>query len=340
MNTTDRPYYDLHDLLTRNGVYNFVVGGRGTGKTYAGKKMVIRNAINKGQKFIYLRRYKPELANRASFFTDIAHEFPEWVFRVNGMSAQMKRVESADDNKVPWETIGYFLRLSGSQQVKSVPFPDVYWILFDEFIIEKGLTHYLPNEAFAFNDFYSTVDRFQDRVRVLFMANSISIMNPYFMEYGIQPKPGVEWVTKADGFVVAQFADDEAFKASVYQTRFGRFIKESDYGDYSVEGSFTDNSDTMLGDKPAEYSYMMTIVSRQGKFSVWLDRDLRKAHISERQPKSPVEWVLDPTLMTEDRILVPYNSKILGMVRTLFAHGMVSFSSAQARNLFIEIWRR
>ena len=31
---SDSMYYDSHDIMTRNAMFNFVIGGRGTGKTY------------------------------------------------------------------------------------------------------------------------------------------------------------------------------------------------------------------------------------------------------------------------------------------------------------------
>ena len=81
-------YYSFSRVLSYNGVYNMVMGARGLGKTYGAKKIVIKNAIEKGQQFIYLRRYKTELRGRNSFFTDIQHEFPDEQFRVEGPYAQ------------------------------------------------------------------------------------------------------------------------------------------------------------------------------------------------------------------------------------------------------------
>lgn len=97
-------YYSFSNVLSYGGVFNMVMGARGLGKTYGAKKIVIKNAINKGQQFIYLRRYKTELKGRASFFADIADEFPDEEFRVEGQFARRKVGER-------WETIGYFIPL-------------------------------------------------------------------------------------------------------------------------------------------------------------------------------------------------------------------------------------
>lgn len=48
------------------------------------------------------------------------------------------------------ELAGYSVILSTSQQLKSVNFLNVKWIIFDEFIIEKSFSRYLPAEVDTF----------------------------------------------------------------------------------------------------------------------------------------------------------------------------------------------
>ena len=54
-------YYNIDDTLSRDRLFNFVVGPRGVGKTYSAKNRVIKNFINKGEQFVYIRRYDTEL---------------------------------------------------------------------------------------------------------------------------------------------------------------------------------------------------------------------------------------------------------------------------------------
>ena len=49
-------YYDLHNLLTRNAPWNFIIGARGLGKTFAAKRYGIKEYLKHGHEFIYLRR--------------------------------------------------------------------------------------------------------------------------------------------------------------------------------------------------------------------------------------------------------------------------------------------
>ena len=80
----------FRQILSYNAVINMVMGARGLGKTYGAKRMVIKNMLEKGEQFIYLRRYRPELKGCKTFFADISHEFPEYEFRVHGNEAQYR----------------------------------------------------------------------------------------------------------------------------------------------------------------------------------------------------------------------------------------------------------
>lgn len=164
-------WYDINKTLSYNCLFNFVVGQRGVGKTYAAKKKAIKNYINKGEQFVYLRRYDTEIkaSQMEKFFDDILCEFTDHSFGyVSGKFYIDEHVA------------GYAISLSRAAQYKSVPFPDVTLIIFDEFIIDRGLIRYLPNEVITFSEMYSTIARLRD-VIVLFLSNAITFTNPYFL---------------------------------------------------------------------------------------------------------------------------------------------------------------
>lgn len=332
-------YYNFDRICSYDAPYSFILGARGLGKTYGAKKRVILNAIRKGEQFIYLRRYKTEIKGRASFFADIFHEFPDWKFRVAGNTAQMQRSDKGE--KDPWLTIGYFAALSTAQSYKSVAYPKVTTIIFDEFIIEKGSVTYLPDEANLFNDFYSTVDRYKDKTKVFFLANAISIMNPYFIEYGIRTTDG-EWVRKADGFIAVHFADSAEFGSQVKKTRFGKFIESTDYGSYSIDSNFKDDGDNLVENKTPEAKYFLTIETRGGTFSVWNDMSSREPvyYVQSKLPKEQINFTIIPQHVGGEMKLLVYSDKILQYLRSAYKNGNVRFDSATARNAFIELFKR
>ena len=342
-------FYDYGPLLSRNATYNVVIGPRGDGKSYGAKWRVMKNAVEKDEQFILIRRFKTELAGRSTFFDDIhrnfATKYPGFSFRVNGERAEILRPGAVTDKgKERWETIGYFFALSQAQAKKSIAFPNVTTIIFDEFIIDKGALHYLPNEVKAFHDFYITVDRYQERTKVFFISNTVSIMNPYFIEWQIKPASDVEWIMKgegdAKGFVCCHFIRDHAFSKEVKSTRMGQFIAGTEYSDYAVDGVFLDNGMELLKSKPANARYYATIETSTGIFSWWIDHDLGQFYVQEKRPKQEMIWTLVPEKMTESKVFILPSDKSLQQLRSAFSRGRLFFSSAQARNAFVGVMKR
>ncbi len=339
-NSVELDYYSFDRVLSHNAVYNFVVGARGLGKTYGAKKKVISDYINKGWQFIYVRRYSTELKTRITFFADIAHEFPDYGFRVSGWEAQITRTPNADKPK--WETFGYFVPLSSSQSMKSVAFPKVRWVIFDEFIIEKGAIHYLPEEANIFNNFFSTVDRYKDKTRVLFLANALTIMNPYFLEYSIRPDGQTELYTSHGGFIAAHFPDSAAFTKGVFKTRFGKFIENTEYANMAVGNLFGDNTDNLIGRKPPEANYRFTLITESGTMSIWTHDDgiEIKYYVQKRRPKKEFKFTIDHKRVAEDTTLLTYGDRLLQHLRGAYSKGRVMFDSPVTRNAFIGVYKR
>lgn len=370
-------YYSFAKILSYNGTMNHCVGGRGIGKTYGAKKKVTRDAIkntvwtelesfverrgieyretqDQGEcfhQFIYVRRYKDELAlAKQTFFADYQHEFPDYDFRTHSEGrlsmAQMSPVKYAGMKKGrPWVTIGFFVSLSVHTSFKSVAFPHVKWIIFDEYILEKGATHYLPNEAVAFDNFYSTVDRYKDKTRVLFLANAVSITNPYFLARKIRPDDVDDqgFIKLEDGYVIVHFIESEKFETEVYQTKFGKYIQGTAYADYAVGNQFLDNTHILLGQKGSKAYYMFSIEDTQGKFSVWFDPAANGANgmyfFLERGTKDEKIFTMSPHLMAEDKTLLTKSSKSLAMLHNAFNHDRMRFDTAVSRNAFVEIFK-
>lgn len=346
-------YYNYSTLFSYNGTYNFVVGGRGLGKTYGAKKKALKDAIKSinfnddsllcENQFIYLRRYKPELKlARDTFVADISHEFKMHDFRVNGIELQASLAKWRNEKKRKWVTIGYFIALVSAQSYKSVAFPKVKLIIFDEFIIEKGHIQYLPEEAKVFNNFYSTVDRYKDKTKVLFLANSVSITNPYFIEFKISPNQADDKgiIKLFKGFIVCHFPDSSQFESEVYQTAFGKFIQGTEYAEYAVDNKFADNNDRLIKTKDGSFRYQFTLETKIGTFSVWYNVRSNKFHLQEKLPKEQDVFTLVHTNMDENKTLVSFSDKPMSMLRTAYSHANMTFDQPSTRNAFVEVFKR
>ena len=350
-------YYNYDKLLSYNATYNICVGGRGLGKTYGAKRKVLRNAINTlnlstgyCDQFIYLRRYKTEIKlSKDTFFADIWHEFPDWDFRTVGYEAQIAPIATREIKGRKWIVIGYFLPLATSQQYKGVAFPRVKTIIFDEFIIETGVIRYLPNETVVFNNFYSTVDRYKDKTRVYFLANSVSITNPYFVDWDINPRTSDKnGIVKAyknpeseTHFIVAHFVESKEFNSQAYETVFGRFIQGTSYAEYAVENQFSDNHENLIKPKGTNAEYKYTVETKLSTFSVWYDLYTREWYCLEKRPRGDETiFTMVPGLMDTYKTLVVWRDKPLAMLRNAFKNGVMSFDKPATRNSFLEIFKQ
>jgi hypothetical protein len=343
----EHPWYSVSLVLSYNAVYNFIVGGRGIGKTFGFKEKAIADAIKKGEQFIYLRRYKEPLkVAKGTFFADVEFKFPDWDFRVMGMEAQMVPASTRGEKKRPWKTMGYFAALSVGQSIKSVAFPLVTKIIFDEFIEERGNTSYLQDEWNKLNNFYNTVDRGQDKTRVYFLANSASIMNPYFIELRIRPDEmrvnGTEIVSLRKGFVCVHFPDDQKYKDSIRKTRFGQFIEGTEYEKYAVDNQFADGTDMLIGMKTSVARHLYNVETREGLFSVWYDSydDMFYAQTRLVNTEYANFYTFVPEKLDKGKILASFSDKMFSYLRTAWRHSRIRFDKPSTRNAFTQVFKR
>jgi hypothetical protein len=373
-------YYDFAKLFSYNATFNAVCGGRGMGKTWGSKKKVIGDALktvkfhtqvteiktktgkdtfrtaevhsieNVGDQFIYLRRYKEELAlGKATFFADIEHLWPDWDFKLQGWEAQASPRKFDGVKNRPWATIGYFVSLSVNQNYKSVQFPNVKTIIFDEFIIEKG-GQYLASEPTKLVNFYNTVSRYRSNVRVLMLANAVRVENPYFIQYKVEPQKADEnnfifMVKKPNGsfYMLWHFPSSKAFEDEVNATEFGRFIRETDpeYADYAVNNVFADNHSSMVALKPATAVYIYTLETLSGTFSVWYDPNSNMYYCQNKRPNGDEDFVtLVEEWMSEGKRLANFTDKTMGMLRSAYRHDRMRFDNAPTRNAFMQVMKR
>jgi hypothetical protein len=337
-------YYDFGPVLSHNAEWNFIVGGRGLGKTYGAKRRAIKRALERGEEFIYLRRYEKERTkSRDTFFADLIAngEFPGWDFRVVGNYFQAARTPSnPEDKKQDWKVIGYALVLSTAQQDKSVAFPNVTTIIFDEFIIEKGAINYLPNETYLFQQLFSTVDRWQDKTTVFFLANAVDLANPYFITYGILPDPDTTFMKlnrgRAKGYIVADFPDAEQFRSEVRDTRFGMMIDGSEFEEMAVGNKFKGSSKAMLGVKDPKALLFFNFKTDTRTVAVWVNELQGRYYIHEQVPPGQRTVTMNPSYLGGNVQLILPREPIMKRLLRAFRTYHMQFEN----DLLRELWTK
>lgn len=255
-------WYDIDKSCSYNQLFNFIVGPRGYGKTYAWKKKAIRDFIRKGKQFVYLRRYDTELKQiQKSLFNDIIfnNEFPGYDIEI-----------SPDGWRVNNMIAGYPMALTQAHHYKSSSFPEVYNICFDEFIIEKGKISYLKNEPTVFLDFYETIARKREDVIAFFMANAITLANPYFLKWGLTLPKDKKYIIK-NNMLLEYVEADEEYKESKEATRFGQIARIDGYASYSVDNKFKLDDDSFIAQKGKDSHFLFMFAYHEKTYGVWVN---------------------------------------------------------------------
>lgn len=264
-------YYNYDRIISYNALLNILIGSRGVGKTYGATKLVIKDFIKKRRQFIYLRRYKTELSkSMKKFFTEIIknEEFPNHTLEVHGNTFLIDE-----------EVAGYGVTLSTAQQLKSSNFSDVYYIIFDEFLIESGQGYYLKDEVLAFLGLLETVGRMRD-IKVFMLANAVTEVNPYFMFFDLALPYNNDIKLFKDGMILLQYLQNKAYVKAKKQTKFGKLVAGTEYEDYAIDNKFTDDNRVFIEKKSGQSKFSFSFIYKDIRLGVWIDYDNGKIYVS------------------------------------------------------------
>lgn len=186
-------FYSLDKIKKYDATYNIIFGQRSNGKTTAVLLEGIKNYFNDSSQMGIIRRWDMDLIGaRASqvFESDI---IKETIIKLSGNKYQGVLYKSRkwymcsydDEGKaIPCETpFAFAFALSQMTHDKSISYPGIKLILFDEFLERGG--KYLVDEFTIFMNTLSTIIRNRTDVVIYMCGNSVTRFAPYWVEMGI-----------------------------------------------------------------------------------------------------------------------------------------------------------
>lgn len=169
--------------------YLILMSNRNTGKSYAVKEHVLTQAYEKGDEFIYLRRMKLETKDIdcCDYFNDMnVSKITKGEFDcVNVFRKRIYFAKIEDDKIVNIKKIGYVFDLFSMEHKKSLSYPKVETIIYEEFVTDG---YYLTNEPDILQNFVSSIYR-DRKAFVCLIGNKISKFNPYYTEWNLKNAP-------------------------------------------------------------------------------------------------------------------------------------------------------
>lgn len=260
-------FYNINHTLSYNCLFNFIVGNRGGGKTFGFKQWAIKSFLKNKKQFVYVRRYKQELKKTTKFWDDIREFFPDASLTVKNNLFYINN-----------EVAGYAIPLSTAKIEKSVSFPDVDKICFDEFILDKGFYHYLPDEVTNFLELYETIARMRD-VTCFFMSNAITITNPYFVYFNIHLPYGK--TISRNGDILIELVQNQDFIQEKQKTRFAQIVEGTHYGNYAIQNTFLRDNKNFVAKKTPKSEIYFLFDYLDKTYGVWIDYKAGVMTVSE-----------------------------------------------------------
>ena len=295
-------FFNLSKYLSYNALLNFIIGFRSAGKTYAFKDWALRSFLKSGAQFVYLRRYEVEIESvKQTLFDDIAEKFNVEIRCEKNLFYLTRDTDVEDPKDKHWEVCGYAIALSGFAKYKSAAFDKVDKICYDEFLIENKNSHYLKNEMQALASIYHTIAR-RRRVRLVAMANSSDIVNPFFDNYHIRYSEFIKSNTifRNNKTVLFVYYKDSKTQNELAHTEQALAFGES-FTDYAFNGNFMDSDNSNVVPKFGTYQFNLTdghfiisIYRQNGR--LWIGKKAKGGFTYTSNP-SDLEHVLNPNVL-------------------------------------------
>ena len=318
-------YVDIERILNYRIPFNFIIGGRGTGKTYGALKYAYENDI----RFMLMRRTQAQcdLINKPEFnpYKVIATDLNRNI-RVRSISKYNSLIYEYLGEDLEDRTMGYTCALSTISNMRGYDASDVSLLLYDEFVPEKH-ERALKNEGSAFLNAYETINRNRelqgkDPLQVLCLANAFNIANAIFLELGLvgicermQLKDQELYINRERGILIV-LLNKSSISRQKADTALYR-VAGGAYADMALANDFAYNStDDIKSRSLKEFRLLCTV----GEISIYKHKSDRKYYVSEHRTGTAPE----------------YKSDEVGLKRYQKKHGLQLFSAYMRGNVGFE----
>lgn len=332
-------YYSNAKVLSYNTPWLFTLGNRSTGKTFNWTEYLIRKWTKNRRKFIYMRRYDEDLKKVIpTFFDNNAFMHPEMEFDVMGS-------KSGAIFKINGEDCGIAVALSVANKYKSIGMADYDTILFDEFLPEDDV--YLPDEVGKAMSFYMSVARgygqvIREEVKFVFLANNVTLNNPYFRELGIRDRiqVGVHYTVDPDRAWVVEMFNNAEIANKIASTPFGKMLAKTQYGDFALKSQFMLDDPTFIQKPTGASRYFCTLVWNGESYGVYEYYEEGLYYVSKNvDPQCKTVFALTTKDHKPNYILLErlkYDPIFTFLVHA-YNHALIRFDSDDAKFMFLDM---
>lgn len=329
-------YYDGQKLLSMkdlNGddpeIY-ICTANRTAGKSTWFNRKLVTDFKKRGDKFALIYRHLGDLeACAEAFFKDIGVLFFQGDTFCQKERANGKFVELFLNDI----SCGYGIPINKPENIKkySAVFSDVTQMLFDEFQLESG--GYLKDEPGKLHSIHTSVARgnFQQvrRVPLYMVGNPCSIINPYYVQFGIARRLKADTkFLRGNGFVLEQGFNEAARNAQLTSGFNKAYLSggDDDFVAYAAEGIYLNDSLAFIDTPKGKSRYIATLRYDGRDIGIRVYPELNIVYADN---KADLTFPLRVTVKTEDHnvnyVMLRNNAPLLFTLRWYFERGCFRF---------------
>ena len=286
-------YWNVNNIITKQRHINFILGERGVGKTFTTLEWCVNRALKYGEEFVYMRRYESELNTVKDLLSPLSkysEKFKDCIFTVKGN-------EFFCDGK----RIGHWIALSTSNHLKGTAFPDVKYLIYDEFLAEAGVTRELKKEMHKFYNVLETLFRNRDFM-VFMLANTTSFQCCYRTEMNLNlPFDGNEFWYHKKKSILVQLVHNEPYREAKMASPLGKIIEGTTYAEYAVKNNFYIDSYSFVKKRSGTHHEILNFVYKNKKYGLYVSRK-EKSMVIDISRSSNLDFQIRDFDMTDEGV--------------------------------------
>ena len=271
MKASKGDYFDLHDLLNIPEVKKYfqfiaITGDRNIGKTTAMRNYIVSSIVPNNEEYIWLRGKDIEVKTMLPQEDQVFFRPKGWEYtKDSGTVWEDKEAKTKKDTS---RIIGHYKAVNNIQNLKSVEFPKVSTIFYDEFNTDDTI----KDKFTKLVQFITTVERQKKNMQVILAANYISQNDEILLKLGLgqeykkkQPLLIFNWIA---GAIMWNIPKGHYLNAKVKNT-LGYRLSYLDFNTFNKQyaGTFKD-------DKVKNIIDMDKIISKVPLFNIFYEKEL------------------------------------------------------------------
>lgn len=236
-------YLDVNKILSFNYPIHIIIGARGIGKTYGIKTWVIKRVLaSKNDEFIWLRstevmcdKLKENKGQELLKDALINNEFGcNFKYEITGDNSI---IDTSDENNK--RCIGHLQSISTFYAYKGNAFPNVKYIIYDEFIPEESEI-IRGNRILKFINVLETILRNRTDAKIFLLSNALNVSDDLLCLFFNNVKAGNfgHFINSDKGAVLHYMDNNPLYNKAREQSIVGRILKNTPYEETIIKNKF------------------------------------------------------------------------------------------------------